>query len=492
MRKSIIFNISGLLIIIFWIFILVELAKRVNFKSTPINTHRIYGQRNVEDYSEDWMDILLKGHKIGYAVTKIKKIHSGFEVSEKIFVVINLMGSTRKIISHTTAQINEKFLLNEFEYSLSPDSIEFKISGKMKGNNLYLSFGTGKDREDRLIKLSSKPMIGAGLTNFFRSSTLEVNKSYTIDVFDPLTMTTNPYTIRAVKREIVRIGDKSYDALRLEMTYLGTPLVFWLDRGGTPLKEQGFMGFTLVKSTPEKARAGLDRLEKIDFYDLSAIRVKNKIQGPRDLSYLKVQFDQTPSSLPREGLRQKLHGKILEIYKERITDKASYDIPYNGNNTELLYNLRPEILIQSGDPDIKKLSKKIVKKVINPEIATRMIMGWVFESLKKTPVASVPDAKKILASKRGDCNEHATLLTALLRAVGIPSRIVIGLVYNNGKFYYHAWNEVYTNGWITVDAIFKQMPVDATHIKLITGGIEKQIQIAGMINSVKFKVLDYR
>ena len=92
MRKSIIFNISSLLIIIFWIFILVELAKRVNFKSTPINTHRIYGQRNVEDLSEDWMDILLKGHKVGYVVTKIKKIHSGFEVSEKIFVVINLSG----------------------------------------------------------------------------------------------------------------------------------------------------------------------------------------------------------------------------------------------------------------------------------------------------------------------------------------------------------------------------------------------------------------
>ena len=92
MRRSIIFNISGILIIIFWVFILVELGKRVNCKSRPINTHRIYGQRNVEDLSEDWMDILLKGHKIGYAVTKIKKIHSGFEVSEKIFVVINLSG----------------------------------------------------------------------------------------------------------------------------------------------------------------------------------------------------------------------------------------------------------------------------------------------------------------------------------------------------------------------------------------------------------------
>jgi len=43
-----------------------------------------------------------------------------------------------------------------------------------------------------------------------------------------------------------------------------------------------------------------------------------------------------------------------------------------------------------------------------------------------------------------------------------------------------------------MDAVFKQMPVDATHIKLITGGIEKQALIAGTVNSLKFKVLDYR
>ena len=492
MRRSTIFTISGIVILIFWVFILVELVKRVHVKSRPINTHSISGQMNIEDDSEDWMDILLKGNKVGYTVTKIKNIHSGFEINENLFLVITLMGSTRKIISHTRAEVDEQFLLNKFEYSLSPDSMVFTISGKMKGNTLYLSFGEGKDKENRVIKLSSKPMISAGLTHFLRSSTLEVNKSYTIDVFDPLTMTTNPYTFRAAKREIVRIGDTLYDALRLEMTYLGTPLVLWLDKGGTPIKEQGFMGFTLVKSTPEKAKSGLNRLKKIDFYDLSAITVENKIHRPRDLSYLKVQFDQIPSSLSREGLRQKLNGTILEIYKEKNSGSPLYAVPYNGNNIELLSNLRPELLIQSSDKDIINLSKKIINNVTNPEIATRKIMAWVFESLIKTPVVSVPNAKKILISKKGDCNEHATLLTALLRAVGIPSRIVIGLVYNNEKFYYHAWNEVYPNGWITVDAIFKQMPVDATHIKLITGGIEKQIEIAGMINSIKLKVLDYR
>jgi hypothetical protein len=36
------------------------------------------------------------------------------------------------------------------------------------------------------------------------------------------------------------------------------------------------------------------------------------------------------------------------------------------------------------------------------------------------------------------------------------------------------------------------MPVDATHIKLIDGGIEEQIRIVGIIGTLEFGILDYR
>jgi len=80
----------------------------------------------------------------------------------------------------------------------------------------------------------------------------------------------------------------------------------------------------------------------------------------------------------------------------------------------------------------------------------------------------------------------------LLRSVGIPARIVVGLVYRDGKFYYHAWNEAHIKTWISLDAILNQMPADATHIKLVNGGIEKQIQIAAMIGTFNLTVLEYR
>jgi len=278
----------------------------------------------------------------------------------------------------------------------------------------------------------------------------------------------------------------------MEMSFLGRPLVFWLDEKGVSLKEEGFMGFTLVRSTPAQARLGLDRSKGIDLTELAAIKVSEELKNPRGLSYLRVRLDQVPSSLPIDGLRQSLSGRVLAVEREKPPFKAAYTIPYRGNDNRLSYYLRPETLIQSEDPEMTHLAKSIIDETTDPFMAAGLILGWVFENLEKTPVVSIPDAREILTQRKGDCNEHATILTALLRAAGIPARIVVGVVYKDGRFYYHAWNEAYINRWISMDATLKQMPVDATHIKLIDGGIEEQIRIVGIIGTFEFGILDYR
>jgi len=468
-KKSVIYKISGIVIVLFWLFVMAELVERTNFKPENVNFNDIDEKGLLEKGSEEWMEIFVKGRKVGYTVTRVKKIKEGFEVREEIFLTVNLMGSETEIIGYTMAQVDERFLLNSFDFSLSSGLVEFKISGNIKGNNLYFLIGEKGEEETQVIRLPSKPMISAGMTEFFKSRSIKV-----------------------AAKEVIKLDGKSYKAFRLEMKFLGRPLVFWLDENGVSLKEKGFMGFTLVRSTPAKARLDLDRSKRVDFYELSAIKIEKKLESPRELSYLKVKLNQVPSSLPIDGSRQTLKGRTLSIQKEIPPFKASYTIPYRSNDNKLLYYLKPEMLIQSEDPEIITRAKKIVKDIKDPFTAAKMILGWVFENLEKIPVVSIPDAKEILKYKKGDCNEHATVLAALLRAVGVPARIVVGLVYKDGRFYYHAWNEAYINKWISMDATLKQMPVDATHIKLINGGIEKQIHIVGIIGALEFTILDYR
>jgi hypothetical protein len=70
--------------------------------------------------------------------------------------------------------------------------------------------------------------------------------------------------------------------------------------------------------------------------------------------------------------------------------------------------------------------------------------------------------------------------------------MALGLVYEDGKFYYHAWPEIFAGGWIAVDPTLGQFPADAAHIRLITGDIEKQAGLAKVIGKIRIEGLDYR
>jgi hypothetical protein len=69
---------------------------------------------------------------------------------------------------------------------------------------------------------------------------------------------------------------------------------------------------------------------------------------------------------------------------------------------------------------------------------------------------------------------------------------VAGLVYLRGRFYYHAWNELYLNDWLPVDATLNQFPADVTHIKFIEGEMEEQLLVLNLIGKLQIEVVDYK
>ena len=122
--------------------------------------------------------------------------------------------------------------------------------------------------------------------------------------------------------------------------------------------------------------------------------------------------------------------------------------------------------------------------------ASERLKAWMFRELGKVPTATIPNALQALAMKAGDCNEHAVLFAALARAVGLPARVVAGTVYVDGVFLYHAWNEVWLGqSWVSVDTTMDQMPVDATHIKLVEGGPEAHVALIPLIGSLSIDIV---
>jgi transglutaminase-like putative cysteine protease len=124
--------------------------------------------------------------------------------------------------------------------------------------------------------------------------------------------------------------------------------------------------------------------------------------------------------------------------------------------------------------------------------AARLLLDWTYTSLAKTPAVGMPTALDVLTTRKGDCNEHAVLFTALARAAGLPARVVAGVVYINDAFYYHAWAEVWLGQWVAVDPTLHQFPADATHVKFVEGGPEQHTLLLSVIGQLNIEVVEYQ
>jgi len=137
---------------------------------------------------------------------------------------------------------------------------------------------------------------------------------------------------------------------------------------------------------------------------------------------------------------------------------APYRLP--SLDTALARWLAPEPLIQSHDPRICRAGPARHRARAGAGARRELLTHWVHRTLRRAipPPGSVPSAVRVLETARGDCNDATTLFVALARSTGLPARTVGGLIYLNGRFYYHAWAEVYLNDWIAVDPTFDQFP----------------------------------
>jgi transglutaminase-like putative cysteine protease len=138
--------------------------------------------------------------------------------------------------------------------------------------------------------------------------------------------------------------------------------------------------------------------------------------------------------------------------------------------------LRANALITSDDKQVRSLALRATKGIADPWRKASAIQKWVYDKVRtknfKTAFAA---ANEVARNLSGDCTEHAVLAAAMCRAVGIPSRVVVGMIYvdEQGGFGYHMWDEVYVNQrWVAIDPSWNQSTVDAAHIKISDSSLE--------------------
>jgi hypothetical protein len=131
--------------------------------------------------------------------------------------------------------------------------------------------------------------------------------------------------------------------------------------------------------------------------------------------------------------------------------------------------LLPGVAIQSNHPKIVELSRKLRSKETDPCAIIARFNHYVFSHLQKRNTAAFSNALETLNAGYGDCGEHTALLTALLRAAGVPARVVLGLLFVESKkqYLYHAQVMAFTGEWVFADPTWDVFPASGRFVPLI-------------------------
>jgi len=180
-------------------------------------------------------------------------------------------------------------------------------------------------------------------------------------------------------------------------------------------------------------------------YSIKPERIFN--DGPN--SYAEFNIDNPPASFE------------INIMDEIILSQYGLDNAFNAGNKDfdigdLDKYSKAEKYIESDDEDIKNIARSFEGEDIYALV--QVIYNYVMDNMEW--IVYVPEdvgAKAALIEKQGDCTSYSDLFIALLRAYGIPARMIEGYTINATDLSIgHNWVEVYFNdiGWVPFDPTF--------------------------------------
>lgn len=195
-----------------------------------------------------------------------------------------------------------------------------------------------------------------------------------------------------------------------------------------------------------------------------------------------------------ENLKQSVNITIsfdTRIKSELRSMESSAPFPLNGIPNGDAVFLKPTQMVQSDNEEIIALSKRLTGNARTTHDAVNAILNWVADNVKYTYNPPQYDAIHTMKTGKGNCQNFAHLSMALLRAAGIPSRIVGGISLKrqwkvpveNGYLVQdmgqggHAWMEIFFPdlGWLSYDPQQSRQFTSTRHIKQTHGLDSKDI-----------------
>ena len=453
---------------------------------------------------------------VGQATSRLDTIPEGFVLEDVMILDLPALGQTGSAVVRTTVYLTSSLVMESFSFSLDSEVGRFRADGALGADStLRVTIDAGGEKQDVSYRLAEPPIFSAALPiRIAMAGELEVGRTLRLPVFDPSTLSTRAVVVRVLEHDTLVVPDSTsfdagsgrwspsrYDSIpawKIAEVHGGVQVESWVDADGRILSASSALGFTMETTEYELARqaqeeaSGLASLA-IDEDVILSTAVRSNVDLGAVEEHDELRFRLTGvelSGFQLEGGRQTLSGDTLTVRREDWDAvDPGFSLPYK--LMDFRETLESEPLIQSDDPRIQNEARGAVGRWLrDPKMAAGILTTRVDRMLAKSVTFSIPSALQVLDSRQGDCNQHTVLYEAMARALGLPARTAVGLVYLDGSFFYHAWPEVWLGEWVAVDPTFGQYPADAAHIRFVVGGLAQQVEIIRLIGRLNIEVLE--
>jgi hypothetical protein len=269
----------------------------------------------------------------------------------------------------------------------------------------------------------------------------------------------------------------------------GQTLVYrlWIDAQGDCVRSTfPAAGLEVRKLTKEAAlAAGAD---PIDFVRDTLVRLEKPLANARKATWTKfrVQFENKDAAASftassSQAVTQ-VDSQTVEIVVRAIRPGINLTVPVHGVTFSPAVpadaaSKAPNHFISAADPGVVRIAESAAVHESDHFRIAVALERRVHEHIAQFDYSKAfLTAAETAAAARGDCSEVAVLLAAVLRARGIPARVVMGLVYvdDPAALGYHMWTEAWIGDrWLPLDAVFPQGGCAADRIQVATTNLDQ-------------------
>ena len=451
--------------------------------------------------TDDWSGTYYKGNKIGFNHGRVEVRPGSIDVHTKMYFRLKSGKQDQSTILTQDTTLTPDLRLKSFVLLQEIMGKRQEVVGRVEGSKLILEVsGRGFHRKQ---SIDFPPGVHPSATvwlNIMKNG-FEVGKKGDLKLFLEAFRMVMPMSYKVLRKETIQFDGKKVETFVVQQKFSGMTTTLWANAQGQVLRELSLNDFESIKETKEVAtRMGDEPMSVSSFITLSLVKIKQPITASGHKGRLKLKLSNVhgPESIPQDH-RQKIlktekkgeesYTTTLLIEREPKAPGKRMILPVPTSRYRKFLKDAPEIQVQH--PLIRTLAQDLVAGEEDAWQAAKVISSWVYSNLDKVLVDSFT-ALDALHDRRGECQSHTNLFTALARAAGIPTKVVNGLVYSQEfkGFLYHAWPEVWVGEWRALDPTLGQHHVDATHIKLSEGNYAGALKLMEFIGQVNIELLE--